>query len=158
MTRVSGPTSGTYLNWPPIFEWCVARCRSKNRHQEDMCWKIDLTTCSKTILCSIVITNWRDLCGPSYGSLLVDFDSSQNSRLAPKLSGINPGFFRYIPRCTEISTSQTWVLIRWHTKKSNQIKPVYIIINVSIHQGLHSVAAFCHLWLTTWKDAHWDKT
>ena len=25
------------LNWTPIFEWCVVRCESKNKHQEVMC-------------------------------------------------------------------------------------------------------------------------
>ena len=28
------PNSVTYLKWTTIFEWCVVRCRSKNRHKK----------------------------------------------------------------------------------------------------------------------------
>ena len=28
------------LNWAPIFEWCVVRCGSHHRHQEDVYSKI----------------------------------------------------------------------------------------------------------------------
>ena len=28
-----------YLNWIPIFEWCVDRCGFKNKYKKDMCLK-----------------------------------------------------------------------------------------------------------------------
>ena len=37
--KVDEPNLITYLNWTPIFEWCVVRCGSKNGYQKDMCLK-----------------------------------------------------------------------------------------------------------------------
>ena len=34
--KVDEPNTVAYLNWTPIFEWCVVRCGSKNRCQKDM--------------------------------------------------------------------------------------------------------------------------
>ena len=34
------PNSVTYLNWTPIFEWCVVRCGSNNGHQTNICSKV----------------------------------------------------------------------------------------------------------------------
>ena len=36
---VSRPNLVTYLNRTPIFKWCVVRCRSKDRQQEEICSK-----------------------------------------------------------------------------------------------------------------------
>ena len=38
--KVDVHTSVTYLNWTSIVEWCVVRCGSDNKTQEDMCLKI----------------------------------------------------------------------------------------------------------------------
>ena len=32
--KVKWPNSVNYLNQTPIFEWCLLRCDSKNRHQK----------------------------------------------------------------------------------------------------------------------------
>ena len=37
--KVDVPNSVTYLNRASVSEWWVVRCRSKNRHQKDMCFK-----------------------------------------------------------------------------------------------------------------------
>ena len=34
-----GCHSNLFFNQPLIFEWCVVRSRSKNKHHEDMCFK-----------------------------------------------------------------------------------------------------------------------
>jgi hypothetical protein len=87
-----------YLNQTPISEWWLVWCISMYRHHKEML-KRDWTCAQKnlTILGSIVNIGpvW-----PSYGSLLVDFDFVIHNRLrlAPKLSGINPGFLGYILR------------------------------------------------------------
>jgi hypothetical protein len=39
LTKLSGFTPVTHLEWIPIFEWCIVKCGSKNRHQKDMCLK-----------------------------------------------------------------------------------------------------------------------
>ena len=44
--KVDEPNLVTYLNWTPIFEWCVVRCGSMNGYQKDV-FERDWTTCSK---------------------------------------------------------------------------------------------------------------
>ena len=52
---VNVPNSITYLNWTPIFDWCVVRCESKNRHQKDMCSKgIGLRSKFKGLIISLI--------------------------------------------------------------------------------------------------------
>lgn len=36
---VSWPKLVNYLNWTPIFEFCVVRCGFKKEHQRDVCLK-----------------------------------------------------------------------------------------------------------------------
>lgn len=58
VTRVGKPTSVTYLIRTPIFQWWVARCRPKSRHEDDICWQKrfdDVLKNMLTILGSIVI-------------------------------------------------------------------------------------------------------
>jgi hypothetical protein len=47
--QVSRPNSATYLFQIPIFEWGVVRCRSKNRQQKDMYFRLDWTTAQKLL-------------------------------------------------------------------------------------------------------------
>ena len=39
----------TYLKWTPIFEWCVIRCRFKNKHKKGMCLN-DIGLCVQGLL------------------------------------------------------------------------------------------------------------
>jgi hypothetical protein len=81
---VSGHNSVPYLNRTPIFKWCVVRCRSKNGCQKDMmCLKeigLHAQTCWPFIPDSIVNIKMR----PSYGSLSVDFDNSEQVKISSK--------------------------------------------------------------------------
>ena len=38
-TKVIGPNSVTYLNQTPIVQCCMVQCRSKNGHENDMCFR-----------------------------------------------------------------------------------------------------------------------
>ena len=46
---VSRPNLVTCLEWTPIFEWCVIRCESQNKHQKDMFYKI-IRLCAHNLL------------------------------------------------------------------------------------------------------------
>ena len=74
--EVSRPNSVTYLNWTPIFAGWVVRCRYKNGHKKDVCFKKIGVRAQNLLtgLGSIVYIIGGILC-PSYGSLLVDFDN-----------------------------------------------------------------------------------
>ena len=46
--KVSGPNLVAYVNWTPIFDWWVIRCRCKGGHHKDML-KRDWTMCLKFV-------------------------------------------------------------------------------------------------------------
>ena len=60
------PSSTTYLNQTPIFEWFVVGCDSKNRYQKDNVLKRDLVVHSKRDNHNNLNNqhNWGDLINP----------------------------------------------------------------------------------------------
>ena len=53
--KVKGPNTYTYVNWTPIFEWCVIYCGSKNNTKKIGHHALNLLT--KAILDVIICSN-----------------------------------------------------------------------------------------------------
>ena len=48
-----------YLNWTPIFEWCVVRCKSKNGHHKVTCLKeIELCLLRLLIILHLILVEY----------------------------------------------------------------------------------------------------
>jgi hypothetical protein len=91
----------TYLRWTLIYEWWVVTSRSNNGNQKTCLKEIGLSAQKLlTILGSIVNIIWGERGGgpmwPSNGSPLWTLKIHINLRLDPKLSKINPDFFKFV--------------------------------------------------------------
>ena len=49
-SKVCGCYSVTFLNWTPVFHWCVVRCGSKNKHYKDGTCLKEIGICLQILL------------------------------------------------------------------------------------------------------------
>lgn len=103
--KICGPNSVICLNQRLYLSCGRVRCKSKNRHENDiMCLfnKREWTMCSKIV--NILGADLCDLMARSEWTLIIH----NNCRLAPKFSGTDPGF-TYICGRTKLTTS--WIRV-----------------------------------------------
>ena len=97
LTKLSGPTPVTYLERTPIFEWCMVRCGSNNRHQKDMCLKeFGMHVQNLLTILDLIVNIIGGLCDQGMAPWLSPFELHFNLGRAPNFSVIEPGFSIYI--------------------------------------------------------------
>ena len=87
--------------------------------------------------CSVFVNHFRFISQHNWGDLYCllithwqwTLINHNNSRLAPKLSGIDPGFIRYICRNKNFNLKNL-NSIRKKITKSNQIRPIYLRVHL----------------------------
>ena len=117
--RVRGSNLVTHLNLIPIFEWWVARCRSKIGHKNEAHSK-DIGLHAQNLF--VILGSLVNVSGERGGGepmwRFMDHVSGfwhNKLTLSPKLHGIDPDFFRHIWGCT--TTSTPWIQVVWGSKE-----------------------------------------
>ena len=127
-SKGSGSNLVTYLTWTPIFEWCMVRCGSKDKHEKNMSLKeIEL-----------IVQNFLTILHSSYDFLPNTFENSYQCQAGSKFL-YNWSWLLHLQLWIGQNLAFTnWSCIWRKSGKSNCLRPIHLTRNAP-HDTTHKV-------------------